>query len=191
MNSASIAFCALLLASGCSAGNQPAPAPPCDQACQDGVALLGTRTMLKFAYNFLVQGKAVGPQQGVHPCLPGPAGTGTVQVSGDAESNAVQGASEVRLSYDFQNCLYVAPADPSAAQNFSLTLTGVVSELGTIAVQPSATTALSIQSDSLTIVGTVYDPPLDYAASDCALAVNQNGNAVAGSLCGRSASFSF
>jgi|GEM_PF-756246 hypothetical protein len=191
-------MCSLFAVVGCGAGPRPAPAPPCDQSCQDGVALLGLRTALKLAYNFEVSTKPVGAQDGTAPCVSfdGSQG-GTVHVFGDATVNAVQGASIVSLSYDFKNCLYSAPPDPTADQNFSLTITGLVTETGTISVQPTATTALSIQTvlddstmlptDSLSISGTVYDPPVDYAASSCALSVIQDGNALSGAFCGRSA----
>jgi hypothetical protein len=191
--------CSLFSVVACGAGPRPAPAPPCDQSCQDGVALLGLRTAIKLAYNFEVSTKPKGPQDGTAPCVSfdGTKG-GTVHVFGDAEVNAIQGASiAMPLNYDFKNCLYSAPPDPTADQNFSLTITGLVTENGTISVQPTATTALVIQTalddstmlptDSLSITGTVYDPPVDYAASNCALSVIQNGNALSGAFCGRSA----
>ncbi len=183
----------------CGAGPRPAPAPPCDQSCQDGVALLGLRNAMKLAYNFEVSTKPVGAQDGTAPCVSFDGTTGgTVHVFGNATVNAVQGASIVKpLNYDFKNCLYSAPPDPSADQNYSLTITGLVTEMGTISVQPTATTALSIETmlddstmlptDSLSIVGTVYDPPIDYAVSNCALSVIQDGNNLSGALCGRSA----
>jgi hypothetical protein len=191
--------CSLFTVVACGAGPRPAPAPPCDQSCQDGVALLGLRTAMKLAYNFEVSTKPVGTQDGTAPCVSfdGTKG-GTVHVFGYVTVNAVQGASMVKLlNYDFKNCLYSAPPDPTADQNFSLTITGLVTETGTIAVQPTATTALQIQTavddstmlptDSLSIAGTVYDPPVDYAASNCALSVIQNGNDLSGAFCGRSA----
>jgi hypothetical protein len=188
----------LFAAAGCGAGPRPAPAPPCDQKCQDGVALLGLRMAMKLAYNFEVATKPVNAQDGTAPCVSfdGTQG-GTVHVFGNATVNELQGASIVSLSYDFKNCLYSAPPDPTADQNFSLTFTGLVTENGTISVQPTATTALSIETvlddstmlptESLNISGTVYDPAVDYAASSCALSVIQNGNALSGALCGRSA----
>ena len=190
--------CALFTVVACGAGPRPAPAPPCDQSCQDGVALLGLRTAMKLAYNFAVATKPINAQNGTAPCVSFDGTTaGTVHVFGNATVNALQGASIVSLSYDFKNCLYSAPPDPSADQNFSLTINGLVTENGTISVQPTATTALAIQTvlddstmlptDSLSIVGTVYDPPLDYAASNCALSVIQNGNDLSGAFCGRSA----
>jgi hypothetical protein len=190
--------CSLFTVVACGAGPRPAPAPPCDQSCQDGVALLGLRTALKLAYNFEVSTKPVGAQDGTAPCVSfdGTKG-GTVHVFGMANVNALQGASIVSLSYDFKNCLYSAPPDPTADQNFSLTINGVVTENGTISVQPTATTALMIQTvpddstmlptDSLSIAGTVYDPPVDYSVSNCALSVIQDGNNLSGALCDRSA----
>lgn len=196
------AWISLLLVAGCGAGPRPAPAPACDQACQDGVALRALRTAMKIAYNFEVSTKPVGPQDGTAPCISfdGSRG-GSVHVFGDAKVNAVQGASIVSLTYDFKDCLYSAPPDPTAGQNYRLTLTGQVTENGTISVQPTATTALIIQTtvdpatmlptNSLSLSGTVYDPAVDYSVSSCALSVVQNGNAVSGALCGRSAGFTF
>ena len=186
-----LAISALAVA-GCGAGPRPAPAPPCDQSCQDGSALLGLRSAMKVAYNFKVAAQPVGAQDAMTPCISfdGAKG-GTVHIFGDATVNAEQGASIVSLSYDFEKCLFSAPPDPTAAQNFSLKLTGLVTEQGTISVQPTATTALLIESDSLSVAGTVYDPPVDYAVSNCALSVIQDGNAVSGALCGRRAGFTF
>jgi len=183
---------ALLVSSGCGAGPRPASAPPCDQACRDGVAVRGVRTAMKIAYNFAVATQPVGAQDKMAPCVSfdGTRG-GSVHVFGNASVNATQGASIVSLSYDFEDCLYSAPPDATANQNFSLIMTGLVTEEGTLSVQPTATTALAIASDSLSVSGTVYDPPLDYAVSGCALSVIQDGNAVSGALCGRRAGFTF
>jgi hypothetical protein len=192
----------LLTALGCGAGPRPAPPPPCDQSCQDGVALLGLRTAMKTAYNFKIAAMPTGDQDATTPCISfdGKLG-GSVHIVGMAEVNAVQGASIVALTYDFKNCLFSAPPDPTANQNFSLTIDGKVTEAGTISVQPTATTALQIESEadpstslpteSLSISGTVYDPPVDYSASACALSVIQNGNLVSGAFCGRMAGFTF
>ena len=191
----------LLAAVGCGAGPRPAAAPPCDQQCQDGVALLGLRTAMKVAYNFEVSTKPVGAQDRTAPCVSfdGTQG-GTVHVFGNATVNAIQGASIVSLTYDFKNCLYSAAPDATANQNYSLTMNGKVTEEGTLSAQPTATTALKIETvldsamlptDSLSISGTVYDPPVDYTASGCALSVIQDGNSVSGALCGRRAGFTF
>jgi hypothetical protein len=72
--------------------------------------------MMKFAFNFTVMGQPVGPQNKNQQCLPGSSATGSVRVSGDAESNADQGSSFVNLSYDLKNCFFSAPRDPMADQ---------------------------------------------------------------------------
>lgn len=180
-----------VLAAGCGAGSHPAPAPACDQACQDGVALRGLRTMIKFAFNLTVQGRTVGAQDATQDCLPSNGDTGKAHVFGSASSNADQGSSFVDLDYDFQACAYPAAPDPSADQNFDITVAGLIREQGTLAVQPSSTSALLFHSDAVSITGTVYDPPIDYAASECVLDLNQDGNELAGTLCGRAAGFSF
>lgn len=176
---------------GCGAGAKPAPPPPCDQSCQDGVALRALRTMMRFAFNAAVAAKPVGAQDKTLPCLPTGSGVGSVRVFGDAESNPAQGASFLTLSYDFRNCSYSAPPDSTPDQNYSVTLTGLISEQGTLSQQPTSITALLIESDSVTLAGSVYDPALDYSASNCALSVDQNGSAVSGLWCGRSAGFTF
>lgn len=187
----SLALLTLVLLA-CGAGPRPAPAPPCDQTCQDGVALRGLREAMKFAYNKLVATRPVGPQNVMSTCysFDGSQG-GTVHVFGTALVNAIQGASIVDLSYDFQNCHWAVPPDVTATQNYALTLSGTLTQQGTISVQPTATTALSIESGAVSVSGTVYDPPVDYSVSECTLSVNQSGNAVSGSLCGRNAGFTF
>lgn len=183
---------ACLLLSGCSAGAQPESAPPCEQSCQDGTALRGLRETMKLAYNVLIQGRPVGTQDGMTPCRSSDGSEGgTVHVFGNATSNAVQGSSFVDLEYDFEACAYAAPPDATANQNYDLVVTGHVTQQGTLAVQPSSTTALLIDSDSLSLSGTVYDPPLDYVLSDCEVRVAQQGNRVSGVLCGRNAGFTF
>jgi hypothetical protein len=181
-----------LLLVGCGAGPRPAPAPPCDQVCQDGVALRGLREAMRFSYNNGVATRSVGAQDATTPCYSydGSQG-GSVHVFGDATVNAIQGASIVKLNFDFENCHLTVPPDATAAQNYALTMTGTLSEEGTISVQPTATTALSIESGSVSVSGTVYDPPVDYAASNCTLSLIQSGNDVSGSFCGRRAGFTF
>ena len=183
---------ALLLLSGCGAGALPDAPPPCEQACQDGVALRGVREMMKLAYNLLIQGKPVGAQNGSSPCRSSDGSQGgRVHVFGNATSNAVQGSSFVELEYEFDECAYSVPPSATPEQNYSLTLTGNVKQQGTLAVQPSSTTALLIDSESIRLSGTVYDPPVDYEAQDCGLAVAQQGSRVSGILCGRNAGFTF
>jgi hypothetical protein len=163
----------------CGAGPSPA-AKPCDQACIDATAARSMREAMKLAYNLILQGRDVGPQDGSHACPLG----GTVHVFGSATSNAMQGSTFVDLTYAFSACGY-AVKDSDPAQTYSMTLTGSVKENGTIAVQPSSTTALTIASDAMTLMGTVYDPPIDYSGSACVVSLGQDGNRLTGTLCGR------
>ncbi len=167
-----------------------APAPPaspsCDSACQDGNALRALRETMKLAFNLTLQGKPVGHHDETLPCLRG----GTVHVVGDATSNAEQGTTEIDLTYDLVDCSYLQKATTPGA-NFSMAFKGTVHQKGTLAVQPASTTAVRITSEAMTFKGTVYDPPIDYAADGCALDLLQNGSNVSGSMCGRDAGFSF
>lgn len=170
-----------------SCGDPPRPeSPPCDQACQDGVALRATRETLKLAYNLLLQGKPVGEVDVSSPCIRG----GSVRIVGRASSNAVQGATEVDLTYTLDRCT-VLERDEEAPENYELEVTATITQKGVLAVQPTATTALLLKSDALTLTGTVYSPPLPYEAKDCPMDVAQNGDAVGGTLCGRTAAFAF
>lgn len=177
-----VTFVASVLAVGCgtSAGNSPPAVPPCDQACQDGVALRSLREGMKLLYNLELQGKPVGPQDATVPCPLG----GSAHVFGTATSNAVQGATEVQLTYALDHCRY-SQKDTDALRNYSVTVHGTVQQRGTIAVQPTATTALVITSDALDLTGTVHEPPLDYAANACKLGLAQTGSKLSGELCGR------
>ena len=177
-----VALVAFPLAAGCgtSAGNTPPPVPPCDAACQDGIALRSLREGMKLLYNLELQGKPVGPQDATVPCPLG----GSAHVFGTATSNAVQGATEVQLTYTLDHCKY-SQVDTDPLLNYSVTINGTVQQAGTIAVQPSATTALVITSDVLDVTGTVHEPKLDYAANACKLALSQAGNKLSGELCGR------
>lgn len=144
----------VLLSLGCSSGPTPAPPPPCDQLCLDGIAVRGVRETMKQIFNFTFQGKEVGTHDYTIPCPLG----GKARIFGSATSNAVQGATEVDLTYELQGCVLLS-RDKDAVQNYDLATTGTIHQKGIIAVQPSATTALGIQCDSVTVTGTVYDPP--------------------------------
>jgi hypothetical protein len=168
------------LACGTSAGNKPPPPPPCDQKCADQIAVRGYREMLKLMYNVTLQGKPVGQHDETRPCPLG----GTARVFGNATSNAVQGATEVHLTYVLDHCAYERQ-DTDPTQNYSLTLTGTTTEDGTIAIQPSSTTSLTLKSDGMTFAGKVHDPPVDYNETQCALDLGQNGNQLSGKICTR------
>jgi hypothetical protein len=169
----------LLLACG---AEDPPPSPPCEVECQDGVAIRSLRETLKLVYNITLQGNPVGPQDETTPCPNG----GSAHVFGEASSNAEQGATEVDLTYELMECHYLQ-RDEDAAENYDMTLTGTVTQLGTLAVQPTATTGLVMQSDSVTFSGTVYDPPLPFEENACVVLLGQSGNNVSGTICGREA----
>jgi hypothetical protein len=136
---------------------------------------------MKLAYNLTLQGKPVGAHDETTPCPLG----GTARVFGTATSNAIQGATEVELTYVFADCAYIFK-DDDADDNYALTFAGTVSQRGIIAVQPSATSALVIASETVKLAGTVHDPPLDYSA-ECSVELGQNGNVLTGKICGREA----
>jgi hypothetical protein len=179
------AIASLVACGGGGAGSAPKP-PPCDAACQDGVALLSLRDAIKLVYNLTLQGMPVGPEKGMLPPPGCPLG-GTASVSGTATSNANQGTTTVNLTYVFAQCTY-PQIDSDPTQTFHLTLDGTITEVGTIAVQPSSTTALEFTSAAFSLDGTVYDgPPLPYVQNGCALQLVQAGNNLSGTFCGRDA----
>ncbi len=94
------------------------------------------------------------------------------------------GATEVELTYELAACHYLS-RDEQPSENYDMTVTATVTQTGTLAVQPSATTALVMQSASVTLSGNVYDPPLDYLAESCAVELGQSGNNLSGTICGR------
>lgn len=163
----------------CGAEDAPA-AEPCEAECQDAVAVRGIRETLKLIYNITLQGNDVGPQDESTPCPNG----GTAHVFGFATSDPEHGATQVDLTYEIDQCHYIT-RDSEPKENYDITLTAIVTQTGTIAVQPTASTGLVMQSVSLTFVGTVYDPPLPYSASACELSLGQSGGKVSGTLCGR------
>jgi hypothetical protein len=169
-----------LAASACGSSVTPPPKPPpCDDECKDGVAIKAIRETTKLAYNLTLQGKPVGTHDLTTPCPLG----GGVRVFGTATSNASQGATEVRLTYVLADCAYVFQ-DDDPEDNYSMTFSGTITQEGILAVQPSATSAIIMKSESMKLSGTVYDPPLEYAA-DCPIELGQNGNKLTGKVCGR------
>lgn len=177
----SLSFALLVLvACGGTTGKTPPPPPPCDQTCTDSIALRSFRETLKLAFNQTLQGQPVGAHDVTAPCPLG----GTVRVTGTATSNAVQGATMVDLTYVLDHC-GVPQKDTDPKHTYAMTFDGTVTEKGTIAVQPSATTSLVLGSDSMGLTGTVYDPPIDYAQPACKMALGQNGSQISGTMCDR------
>lgn len=160
------------------------PAPPCDPVCQDQVAVRALREGMKLIYNLKLQGNPVGEQDAMSACPQG----GKARVFGTATSNALQGATEVELTYTFTDCKYVH-VDATPAENYQMTASGSITQSGILAVQPSATTALLFHSDSFSIDGSLYDPPLRYQAEACEFAASQDGNDMSGLWCGREVGF--
>jgi hypothetical protein len=177
-----LAFVAeVAVAPGCgSAGSSSVATPPCDATCMDDVAITAFRDTLKLAFNLTLQGKPVGAQDATVKCPLG----GSVRVVGTATSNADQGTTDVNLTYTLADCAYSqVDSDPTAT--YSMTVNGTATEVGTLSEQPTSTTALTIDSKSMTLKGMVYAPPLSYDAKDCAITLGQSGSELAGTLCGR------
>lgn len=172
-----------VLLTACGSGNAvtPAPeAPPCDDKCQDEVAVQAVRETVKLAFNLTFQGKPVGTYDLAANCPQG----GAVRVTGTATSNAIQGATEVDITYQLLGCSYLR-TDDDAKNNYEMKLTGTFTQKGVLAVQPSSTSAVIMKSDNMKFEGTVYDPPLPYN-QECPLDLGQNGNRLSGKICDRS-----
>lgn len=173
---------AIALAAACGGGNSATPAvPTCDAACQDAIAIRSLRETLKLAFNLTLQGKPVGHHDESVDCPLG----GTVHVVGDATSNPAQGATNVDLVYELLGCTYTLK-DDDPKQTYSMSLVGKVEQKGVIAVQPSATTALGFRSGSVSFKGSVYNPAISYEQAACVVVLQQDGNKLSGTLCGRS-----
>ncbi|MEZ4225397.1 MAG: hypothetical protein R3B13_30880 [Polyangiaceae bacterium] len=168
----------------CGDPGEAEPAPPCETECQDANALRAVRETTKLVYNLTLQGKPVGAQDATTPCPQG----GSAHVFGEATSNAVQGATELKLTYEFTDCHYLS-RDSEPDENYDVVVSGTLTQSGTLAVQPTATTALVMNSDAMHIAGTVYDPPIDYD-QQCELHLGQSGNQLSGTICGRNAGLS-
>jgi hypothetical protein len=174
---------AACLLGGCSDDGSSEPAS-CDDECLDETAVRSVREMLKLIYNLTLQANPVGAQDEVTPCPQG----GGAHVFGEAFSVAEQGATKVSLTYELGYCAYLQ-RDDEPDESYSVTLLGVVTQSGTIAVQPTSTTALVMHSDSLSVSGTLFDPGYDYREEECELQLSQNGNRLAGTFCGRAVAF--
>lgn len=173
-----LAVMSLLVACSSNVGADK-PLKQCDTECQTRVAARGLRETLKLAYNLTLNGNPVGMQDESHACL-----AGSVRVSGEADSNAEQGSTDVNLVYEFAGCAY-RQVDANQEENYDLAFNGSVAQSGVLTVQPTATTALIITSDGVAIDGTVFDPPLEIHEPACEVRLQQSGNKLSGTLCGR------
>jgi len=136
--------------------------------------------MMKLAFNVLLQGKPVGTYDLGGPCYFG----GFVRVAGTVSSNATQGTTDVDLTYAFAECKHVE-VDSDPDENYELTVTGTFTQKGIFAVQPTSTSAVKIQSDSVSVQGYVNSPPLDLRFEGCPVEFGQDGNKLTGFMCGR------
>ena len=181
----SVMLLTVAAASTACGGDDAAPeAKPCDEECRDKSAVRSLREVIKVVYNLTLQSNDAGEQDESTRCPQG----GSARVTGVATSVAEQGATELDVTYELNQCAYLQ-RDDEVDENYDITISGVVTEQGILAVQPTATTALFFESESISIEGTVYDPPIDYAELDCAISFAQNGNNFAGSWCGRKVAF--
>jgi hypothetical protein len=167
-------------ACGSDVGPSPAAPPPCEQLCQDQTGLRTLREAMKLVFNLTLQGKPVGKHDYTVPCPLG----GKARIFGEAFSNASQGSTDVKLTYVLEGCT-VLERDDEPEENYRMTVSGTIEQAGVIAVQPSATTALSMKSADVTLSGTVYDPPIPYEAKSCPVLLSQTGSRLSGTLCGR------
>jgi hypothetical protein len=177
-----MSLAAMLACGGGGSGGSPDAAPVCDQSCLDATALRSLRDAIKLVYNVTLQGQPVGTQDQTTPCPL----SGNAHVYGQATSNANQGTTNVALTYVLTQCAY-SETNSDPTQTFSMTLTGTVTESGTIAAQPSSTTSLQFQSGAMTFSGTIGSPPVVFDASMCTVVLGQMGNDLSGTLCGRAA----
>jgi hypothetical protein len=175
-----VSLCAAVLALACTGEQDASGGAGCAEECQDRVALRGVREILKLVYNLTLQGNAVGAQDETTACPLG----GQARVFGEATSDPEHGASDVTLTYELDRCTHLE-RDEEPGENYGLLIDGTVQQTGVIAVQPSATSALIMTSDSLTVAGYVHDPPIDYAETGCVVTLGQNGSNVSGMFCGR------
>ncbi len=172
-----------LCSGGC--GNEEEAKPKtCDPECQDQVAARSLRDVIKLVYNLTLQGNPVGMQDETTRCPHG----GSARVGGVATSVADQGANDLELGYALESCAY-QHKDDDAEESYDVVISGIVLETGVLAVQPTATTALIFESEAISIEGEVFDPPVPYAETACALRLAQDGQHLSGTWCGRQTGF--
>lgn len=175
--------CALWLLAGCADDGSKEPST-CDAVCLDQTAVRSVRETLKLVYNLTLQANPVGAQDEQTRCPRG----GSAHVFGTATSVAEQGATKVELTYELSDCGYLQ-RDDEPKESYDVVLSGTISQAGIIAVQPTSTTALLLDSSSLSVTGTLFDPAYDFRAEGCALSLSQNGNQLAGQFCERDVGF--
>ncbi|MBK6463272.1 MAG: hypothetical protein IPF92_20040 [Myxococcales bacterium] len=176
-----LSLVAALTSSACGTSSAvEAGPPPCDQACQDNGAARAVRETMKLVYNLTLQGKPVGRQDATVDCPNG----GRARVYGEATSNADQGTTAVTLTYELAACAYTQ-RDDDVDETYAMTLSGTLTQVGVLAVQPGSSTALVMKSPSLALGGTVYEPAIAYRGESCVVAFTQNGNRLSGTVCGR------
>jgi hypothetical protein len=177
--------CLLLLPlAACGSPDEPDEPKTCDALCRDEIAARSLREVVKLVYNLTLQGNPIGSQMERTDCPMG----GEALVTGFATSVAEQGATEVQLTYELSDCAYLQ-RDDEVEENYDMVITGTVHEEGVMAVQPTATTALIFESSGVSLEGSVFDPPLHYAETDCDLRLVQDGQRLNGRWCGREIGF--
>ncbi len=174
----------LLVLTACSGGGARPESPPCDEKCRDDVGVRAVRETMKLVFNLTLQGKPVGAQDQRIDCPLG----GRAHVFGTASSNADQGSTFVSLTYELEECAYTQQ-DDEPEEAYAVVTSGTLTQEGTLAVQPSSTTALRIEGSALTVRGMIYDPAVPYEIVDCEMLLMQNGNQLAGVLCQRPVGF--
>ncbi|HKY34379.1 MAG TPA: hypothetical protein VJN18_00455 [Polyangiaceae bacterium] len=172
-----------LYLAGCGDEEEAKP-KTCDPGCQDQVAARSLRDVIKLVYNLTLQGNPVGIQDETTRCPHG----GSARVSGVATSVAEQGANQLELGYGFESCAY-QHLDDDAEESYDVVVSGIVLQTGVLAVQPTATTALIFESEAISVEGEIFDPPVAYAETECALRLAQDGQHLSGSWCGRQVGF--
>jgi hypothetical protein len=176
--------CAALCTVACGSGGATPEKQSCDAECADRAGFRALRETLKLVYNLTLQGNAVGEQDESTPCPEG----GSAHVTGQASSNADIGTTEVELTFELDECAYLQ-RDDEPDETYNMTTSGTITESGILAVQPTATTAIILKSDSVTMNGTVFDPAVPFTVEACPMEAGQNGNRLAGTLCDREIAF--
>lgn len=169
-----------LLALGACGDKEVPPPPPCDRKCQDSIAMRGLRETMKYTFNKTFQGKPYGR----HELETDEFIFGSAKIQGVATSLPEIGVTDVTLTYEFSQATYIQK-NVEPRENFRMVVTGVVSQKGLLAVQPSSPTSLLMKSEAITLVGDVYDPPIKYNVelASCPIVLNQSGNSVSGWIC--------